>query len=401
MSENKKTILFLFNQLLSETQMGGGEVRGLKILELFNKDPEYSVQVMLPKNTIKKINADKIYYVGENFIENFIYAKNLQWNPFMIFILYVIRTLESSKHINKIDSDVVYSTGDFFCDTIPAVSLKLFRRKIKWVCCVHHINESPFIRKKVRLLNSIVSYISQRVSFLMIRFWCDQVFSINGIVKKYLKKYGICDSEIFVVGNGQDTRAMDVLREKNKDIKKENKICFYSRVNPSKGALDLPEILSGVIKKHPNIKIQIIGSIESEMRQKLNKEFTELGFINNVDILGFVENTEEAHEKTLSARTVIFPTYEEGWGLAIFEMLLLKNPVVVYKLPIFEDLFKGNILSAEVGNKDEFIEKILFSLDTANERKVSEKVEKCYQIAKKYDWVDVFNSERQRIQLLL
>lgn len=401
MQESKNKILFIFNQILSGTHIAGGEVRGLKIFQFFSGDPGFLVNIMLPKGASFDVVSNKTYFVGENFIEKYFYTKCAQWKPFMIFILYFIRTFESFKHIKGIDADIIYSTGDFFCDTVPAFFIKFFHSNKKWVCCVHHINERPLSRRQVSFINALVSYLSQRLSFLLIRISCDQVFAINTIVKESLAMRGIIASKIYVVGNGLDVRKIDLLREESRNIRKENKICFFSRLSPSKGVLDLPEILFEVLKRYPDYKLEIIGSVEKNVVEKINEGFKKYNCVNNVNILGFMDNKEEAFKRIMLSKVIIFPTYEEGWGLALFEAVLLKIPVIVYKLPIFDELFGENIESANVGNRKAFAEKIMFCLEPSNSLQVSKKVESCYEIAKKYDWSNVFNFEKQRIQLLL
>lgn len=401
MQENRKKILFIFNQLTSGTQLAGGEVRGLKLFQLFSRDGEFVVSALLPKKTEIILDGNKGYFVGENPIENYIYAKSIQWKIPMIFTLYFVRTFESLKYIWKIDADVIYSTGDFFCDTIPAFVIKLFHPKIKWICCVHHINENPFGRRQVKFVNGLVSYLSQRTSFLLLRIAGNRVFAVNGLVRDFLMRWGLPDKRVLVVGNGLDITVMDLLREQNKSKPKENKICFLSRLSTSKGILDLPEILSYVIKKYPDVRLEIIGEGKGDIVETIKEGFRKYDCLDNVDILGFIEDKNEAFKKLLTAKVVIFPSYEEGWGLVLFESVLLKLPIVVYKLPIYEALFADNLLSVEAGDKEEFAKKVLYCLDPSNYTLVSERIEKCYEIAKKFDWADVFNSEKQSIQLLL
>jgi hypothetical protein len=236
MEKAKTKMLFIFNQLINGTLLAGGEVRGLKVFQLFKNDPEFLVSAMYPKKAGLDVGDSKTYLVGENSIESYIYSSGKQYKPYWLFILYLARSLESFKYLVNIDVDAVYSTGDFFCDTIPAFVIKFFHPKTKWVCCVHHINESPLVREKVKFTSAAVSYVSQRLSFLLILISCDQVLSINPIVKKYLLKWKISESKIFVVGNGLDVKYLDEFREKNIELVKENKICFFARLNVSKGA---------------------------------------------------------------------------------------------------------------------------------------------------------------------
>jgi glycosyltransferase involved in cell wall biosynthesis len=401
MQENKKKILFIFNQLTSGTRFAGGEKRGLKLFQLFSGDPEFVADALLPKTAEVILGGNKGYFVGENRFEKYIYRHELQGKMFVIFVLYFLRTLESLKYIVRVDADVIYSTGDFFCDTLPAFFIKVFHPKIKWVCCVHHINDNPFERKQVWFVNSVVSFVSQRLSFLLLRISGDSIFAINGSVRDYLVNFGIPQKKILVVGNGMTISGMDLLREQNKPEIKENKISMLGRLSTSKGVFDLPEILSPLVKKYPDLRLEIIGSGEADIIDAVKEGFKKHGCLDNVDFLGYINDDDEAHIKLLPAKAVIFPTYEEGWGLVLFETVLLKIPVVAYRLPIFEELFKGNILSAEIGNKAELAEKILFCLDPSNSREISERVEKCYEIARRFDWKDVFNSEKQSIQLLL
>lgn len=297
-----------------------------------------------------------------------------------IFPLYLYRTFKVFGLLKSVEVDVLYTTGDFFCDILPAFYLKK-KLGIKWVANIYHINESPFVRKGNSFLAKAVSYILQRFSFIFIKRHADAVFLINENVKDDLVKMGFGPSRLSVTGLGVDTKN---LKTQISSLKTYDG-CFLGRLNPTKGIFDLPKIWKRVTEKIPEAKLVLIGGGEvwlGELRSKVQK----LDLSKNIEIAGFV--SEEKKLKLLSqSKVFVFPSYEEGWGIAVAEAMALGLPVVAYDLPVYKEVFPRAIVTNKVGDIEAMAQSILKLLRDENEHKLWQG--KGHNVVQKYDLDEV------------
>jgi glycosyltransferase involved in cell wall biosynthesis len=70
--------------------------------------------------------------------------------------------------------------------------------------------------------------------------------------------------------------------------------------------------------------------------------FQELGIAHAVTFTGGIPEKEK-NALLSQSRIGISPSYEEGWGLSINEFLGASLPVVGYDLPVFEQVFPGQL----------------------------------------------------------
>ena len=93
---------------------------------------------------------------------------------------------------------ILYSSGDFICNILPMV---LYKRKFpssKIIIRIHHINESPLIRKGNCFLASVVSFFFQRLSFNLIKKNVDMILLLNSEVKRSLSNIGFLENKMKV-----------------------------------------------------------------------------------------------------------------------------------------------------------------------------------------------------------
>lgn len=84
-----------------------------------------------------------------------------------------------------------------------------------------------------------------------------------------------------------------------------------------------------------------------------------------------------------SARALIYPSLDEGFGIPILEAMYNKCPVICSKISVFEEIFKNNVLYFDPN--DEF--DILKSINNFLNRTDSSKLPiKSYNYAMKYNW---------------
>jgi len=382
----KKVKLFIFfNQLLDSKLYTGGETRGVEIFNRFNHDIKFNVSVICPKLAKSVFQTKNILTTGNILPENKLPLQNL----FIVVFIYLFRAIESLRYISKIKNNYIYTNGDFFCNIIPAFICKVFYPKTKWVVIIHHINVSPYTRKSNFFISNLFSYLLQQFSFQLIKYQADLVFTDNQSVKKYLIFQNF-KQPIYPVGNGINVNYIKKLLPKKTIIK--NQICYFGRLSPTKGVMDLPEIFSGILMKKPNLTLNLIGIGLDDFVSKLRQKFRYYKCLDKVIFHGFLDYPE-IYKIITQSKLCLFPSYEEGWGITLLEYAICQRPIIAYRLPVFTEIFDNNLTTVKIGDIARFTKK---SLDILNNR-CKPSLKNCYNIAIKYDWEKIYQIEKQHI----
>jgi len=381
-----KKILFLFNQLLDDSFSTGGDVLGKMMLHYSVESSDFEVSVMAPKFACKSFPDLSQFSLGKTLVEKKLYDYS---KVYTIFPLYIARAVESLGYINQIDADIVYTTGDFLCNVLPAYLLKK-RKGVLWVACVYHINESPFHRTN-NFFRSFVSFVMQRLSFIFIKRGVDILFLLNEEVKSYFVNMK-CSARIEVTGAGLDVAQIKSWTEKEPDLSKEKRLVFFGRVNPTKGIFDLPEIFSTVLTEFPDYVLDIIGGTDTQTLEKLKKAFAAKGCLDKVNFYGFVKKKEDVYKILRQARVYVFPSYEEGWGISLFEAIMCGTLPVVYDLSVYKENFGNLLITAPKGNVHEFSKKVVDLLKNVD-KEYSTRLKSCQDIVEKYDWKRIYDRQ--------
>ena len=323
-----------------------------------------------------EIKDAKYILSPENFDQGnllLIYRKRANW---------LIEKLAEKKY------DIVYSSSDFFPDVLPAFEYKKKNPKVRWISCIFHIYPNWRKRPGNKIVNLIGSKI-QDFSFARIKDLADKVININFQVRDELVKHYQFDKNKIVVNPcGID---LDYFR-KIKAEKKPLQACFIARLAPSKGIFDLPEIWSEVLKKIPDAKLKIIGGGNDEIKEKLKNLFEKSGTKNSVEILGFLEN-DQAYKILKESKIFVFPSHEEGFGIAVAEAFACGVPAVVWNLPVYSEVFAGGYLAAEIDDQKAFSAKII---DLLSDQKKNQKLAiDGENVIQKYSWDSISAAEKK------
>lgn len=279
---------------------------------------------------------------------------------FNLMVNYVMRTLLALRCL-VLKPDVVYSTSDFFPDVVPAFLLKLLRPRVMWIQCVFHIYPDWRSRPGPKTRSFIAQYL-QQCSLLLSRR-ADVVLNINNGVKNYLVANGFDAERIAINPPGVD---LDYLRDIQPVPEAEGYDgIFLGRLNPSKGIFDLPAIWAGVVKEIPTARLAIVGGGAAETVVRLKEAVREKGMGKHISMLGYLGN-DKAFPILKASKVFLFPSHEEGFGIAIVEALACKVPVVAWRLPVFEEFFSGLIKMADADRFEQFSRFVLNQLKGKN-----------------------------------
>lgn len=334
-----------------------------------------------------RLNLDTIWCVtsksGSEFINREVPKVEFLTSPsffdsFGMMGSYCLRTFFALKFL-FVKPDVIYSSSDFFPDVVPAFVLKLFKPKTRWVQCVFHIYPDWRVRPGSKVKNIVGQYL-QKFSLLLARR-ADVILNINNGVKDYLIHNGFNPNQIVVIPPGIDPGFLD-----NIDPLPQNQGydgIFLGRLNVNKGALDLIDIWAHVVKLKPKSRLGIIGGGDEAILSKIKSKIANYGIESQIDLLGFLNN-DQAFPLIKASKVFLFPSREEGFGIAIVEAMHCGLPVIGWNLPVFTEHFDKAIDLIELENHQLFAKKVIFYLD--NPDNISKKILDGKTCAKKFTW---------------
>lgn len=384
-------ILVLLNQLQGPKITTGGEISTLEIVKRWKSDELF---IFCPKSAArtieKEIKPKKIYG-----LENTKYEKedctNL-FTPFLFFV-YFLRTFETIKKLKMIKEnfDIVYASGDFFCNILPAVWLKKRNPKIKFIAKIHHESGKATERKNNPFIRSFFGRGLQQFSWRKIKKYADLTLALNPRLKKSLLDLGFNPQKIKLVTNGIDYNFIQKIKP---DPEFTADAVYLGRINFTKGAFDLPEIWANVVAKIPNTKLNVLGSGSINDLKNFQENLIKFKMEKQIKFLGPIEG-EKRFAIIKAAKIFLFPSYEESWPLVVAEAMANGLPVVGYNLPSYKEAFENFFETAPIGDKKGIANLAIKLLNNENLRKQISQKEK--EIIQKYDWKIVAQKERKII----
>jgi glycosyltransferase involved in cell wall biosynthesis len=301
-----------------------------------------------------------------------------------IGLAYVLRTIYATVSLHGKLVDIVYSGSDFFPDVLPGFLYTRIRRNTRWVQCVFHIYPDWRKRPGNKVVNFVAAYL-QRISIRLARC-ADGVISINTEVREALIAMGFDASKVVVITPGIDLEKIIAAPLTNELLPYD--AVFLGRLNPSKGIFDLPLIWEKVMRQDPRARLAIIGGGSETMISKLNAEIEAKGLCEHIHLLGYVE-TEKIYSIMKQSCIFVFPSYEEGFGIAIAEALACAKPVVAWDLPVYRELFGDVISTVTIGNHQTFADSICELLRDTKTGANTDLTLRGNERARRYSWTSV------------
>ncbi len=384
-----KSILFLFNQIISPTISSGGDIKSLEIINRAHGSGRFKISVIAPYFSQKSFSNHSFLSTGKTKLEKLLFNQN---RVASFLPTYILRTIEACSILLTKRFNIYYTTGDFFCNVVPVF---LFKRKGMWAACIYHLNEPPWKRKNY-WFRGVLSYVLQNISLYLIKKRAALIFVLNQGIKEQLEAKGF--SQTIVVSYAglnlnQTQKVIGVLPQK----KVGSNLVFFNRVNPTKGIGDLAFITNQVKLVFPKLRLDIFGSIDPQTKKILSQDFKKYSCSNNSNIHGYVQQKQEIYEALKVAKVFMQPSYEEGWSIVLFEAILCKCIPVVYDLPVYREIFGDLLPTAPLGNKNNFSQEVIkiLQLSCNNYFALANKLQ---QVALRYDWNKVFEIELQALE---
>lgn len=306
-------------------------------------------------------------------------------------ISYSVRSIVVAFFFRPQRGDVLYCTSSLLPDVLPAFVLRKIRSDTNWVQIVHHLVPHYSTRPGSRIRN-VLAYLAHQMSMRLIRTSADLVITVNPIVRDKLLDSGFPETLVVLNSNGVDASFMNKIRPQSKIIDG----VFLGRIHASKGIDDLIAAWVMVNRRRPGSKLIIIGDINQKAMQRLTSEIAKKNL--DIEVTGYLQ-PEAAFSILKSSCVFVFPSYEEGFGIAILEAMACGVPVVAYDLPAYRQIFERKLVRVPVGNVEELANQVIRLLENPDAR--SSLAIEGMKLAVKYDWQEIANKELLLMQSLI
>jgi glycosyltransferase involved in cell wall biosynthesis len=301
-----------------------------------------------------------------------------------VIFSYPTRALRAIALLSGRDLGVLYATSDFFPDVFPSFIMR--RRGAQWVQLVHHLIPGPR-KRDGGLARNTLSFVMQRLSLVLIKMRADTVVVVSEGVRMSLVDMGFEPSRVHVNPNGVDIPQHKGMSAKGPGYDG----VFLARLHRSKGVLDLVKIWRIVCDRHPDARLAIIGDGPEEVKKELTDLIVSSGIQDNVTLLGYLPK-DQALGILGSSKVFLFPSHEEGFGIAALEAMACGLPVVGWDLDVYHDVFgTGGIVTVSMGDHHSFAREVDLLL---TDEGVRGKVSKAAGLtAQRYDWRKIAEQE--------
>jgi len=384
---NKISFNIIANAVIGYDGLSGGDNIFINLAkDLIKQNVEVNIftwkhgYLMCKKNGLD----DATFYLSD--------AGNFEGWPFPL--LFFIRTFLGLKTVKdaikkKVFENkkiIIYSASDFFPDSIPALYLITQLKTSKWFAGFYLFAPNPlkgfrgFYKNEIRIprIKDLLYWLMQRPIYMLIKKMADIVCVTSQpdvaafVTKQRTKK------NIFVVKGGIDYKHY---LKYQKETKKEFDGVFLGRFHPQKGVLEMIDIWKIVVDIKPLAKLAVIGmgELEEEMKKKIEK----LGLQTNIIFFGPLLG-DKRNLILQKSKIILHPAIYDSGGMAAASGLACGLPGVCFNLPVFHTYYPNGFLRAEVGDFNDFAQKIITLL---NDKKIYAKNSRqAIQEAKTWDW---------------
>jgi glycosyltransferase involved in cell wall biosynthesis len=191
----------------------------------------------------------------------------------------------------------------------------------------------------------------------------DLVLTVSETSAEELLRSGIVSKRPLVIPNGVDSfwsPDSNVVRAGARLL------CLLSNLKPHKGHRDLLLAVKELLRQRPELrrdfKLQLVG--QGVKQDQLLSEISELGLVDNIELLGTVGD-KALRELYRSCSAVVIPSLLEGFGLPMLEAQACGAPVLVRPVPALTEL----LTAADVVCRDLSVSGLVAGLITILEQR--------------------------------
>lgn len=255
-----------------------------------------------------------------------------------IALMYVARAFSAARRINKFAdrADMLVASSHFLPDVLP-VFMARAPKSAKTVFIHHIIGDMD----RPDTINTRLANLQEKLCFSLIKHGFGKIIVVNQQVADRLRELGFKKQQILLSSN-----FVDPLARPRPFSQKDITLAFCGRMVGQKGVDDFVRVCRTLAPLVPNFRAVMIG-VGPEL-SRLKSEITRDNL--PIDLAGYVDDTAK-FDLLSRAKLFVFPSAEEGWGIAVAEALSVGTPVVAYELPVYKSVFGDHIHATPLKNQ--------------------------------------------------
>jgi glycosyltransferase involved in cell wall biosynthesis len=366
----RKKMVFLFNSFVT---LSGGDVRLIEVAKRISRFDKIVITSPKGKHICERSGLEAKYLLTAKKSDGVFKNVLLEYSIRIVNALFLKTRMPGR--------NVLYSSSDFLPDVLPAFVIKNTNNNFRWVQQIYHLIPPPS-RRDGSFFTNLVSFTAQRISLKLIKQDADFIFVLNTLIRTQLVKLGFSENKIYVTGAGINVDRIDHVRRAEGTV---YDACFLGRLHKAKGIFDLIEIWKLVVSKKKSAKLAIIYIGPKDLELAMMRRIKEENLDSNVFMLQLTGN--DALSVVKSSKVFVFPSHEEGWGIAITEAMACGLPVIAYDLPVYLEIFAQGMVTVPLNAIKRFSEEVLSLLE--NDEKLRDLGNKGRAQAIMYDWDSV------------
>jgi glycosyltransferase involved in cell wall biosynthesis len=216
---------------------------------------------------------------------------------------------------------------------------------VKRAVFIHHIVQDM---PRPKNLNTFLANIQEQRCFELIKQHFDYIITVNQDVVTGLRSRGFTQP-ILCSSNFVNPHTASPVPLAQKDIT----MAFCGRLVNQKGIQDFIATARTLQAERDDFSAVMIGvGPEYDWLDKTIKDAN-----LHVTLAGRVDDAQK-FDLLSRSKLFVFPSVEEGWGIAIAEALSVGTPVVAYDLPVYREPFGAAVQSVPLKNTASLTERV-------------------------------------------
>lgn len=205
-----------------------------------------------------------------------------------------------------------------------------------------------------------------------------RIFVPTKAVQQTLEKYfPTSHTKTIITPEGISEELLEQAHKHVSTKRNPKKLLYVGSLYPHKNV----ELILKVLKELPEYFLTIVSS-RTVFREKLKKKVEQLGLTKRVIFLSNITDEKLAHEYQ-TTKTLIQPSFSEGFGLTGIEAMAFNTPVLASDIPVFHEVYGEAALYFNPRSTSD-LTKSLTSLE--NKEQLHKLAQTAPQIVQKNDW---------------
>ena len=216
---------------------------------------------------------------------------------------------------------------------------------------------------------------------------CDLLNVPNDDEKRSLEKYTAAPTIMLPYGlNESERAALAAAAQSAPERLARQEICFVGMWSVRKGSRDWPEIVRAILNSVPNARFAFLGTMTGEQTVLSDLQLAPSELIRCLTSY----DPKELPQLIGGSAVGLFPSYIEGFGLAVLEQLASGIPTIAYDVPGPRHIFgvNGSRFLVPAGDTRAMVDHAVEIL-RMNEADYSALSAKCRQIAAQFRWEQI------------